>query len=302
MTFAIITPGLYVGAVVERMKFGAMLMFSALWLVLVYVPVTHWVWGGGWLQVMGIKDLAGGIVVHTTAGVSALVLAVLLGRRRGFPEHPHQPHNPGMVFVGAAMLWVGWFGFNAGSQLTASGAAGMTLLVTHLSACSAALVWCLLERLRNGKVGLIGLVTGLVAGLATITPASGDVGPAGAILIGSMAAVACYFTVSLIREKLHIDDSLDVFAVHGVGGIFGTLLVAFFGQSWLGGLGAVKSAGMQLGIQAAGVGVTIVWSAAATAAIALLIKATLGLRVSEEQEYEGMDQSEHGETAYPNEA
>jgi Amt family ammonium transporter len=200
------------------------------------------------------------------------------------------------------MLWVGWFGFNAGSQLTASGAAGMTLLVTHLSACSAALVWCLLERLRNGKVGLIGLVTGLVAGLATITPASGDVGPAGAILIGSMAAVACYFTVSLIREKLHIDDSLDVFAVHGVGGIFGTLLVAFFGQSWLGGLGAVKSAGMQLGIQAAGVGVTIVWSAAATAAIALLIKATLGLRVSEEQEYEGMDQSEHGETAYPNEA
>jgi Amt family ammonium transporter len=302
MTFAIITPGLYVGAVVERMKFGAMLMFSALWLVLVYVPVTHWVWGGGWLQVMGIKDLAGGIVVHTTAGVSALVLAVLLGRRRGFPEHPHQPHNPGMVFVGAAMLWVGWFGFNAGSQLTASGAAGMTLLVTHLSACSAALVWCLLERLRNGKVGLIGLVTGLVAGLATITPASGDVGPAGAILIGSMAAVACYFTVSLIREKLHIDDSLDVFAVHGVGGIFGTLLVAFFGQSWLGGLGAVKSVGMQLGIQAAGVGVTIVWSAAATAAIALLIKATLGLRVSEEQEYEGMDQSEHGETAYPNEA
>ncbi|MCX6866490.1 MAG: ammonium transporter, partial [Verrucomicrobia bacterium] len=266
MTFAIITPGLYVGAVVERMKFGAMLMFSALWLVLVYVPVTHWVWGGGWLQVMGVKDLAGGIVVHTTAGVSALVLAILLGRRRGFPEHPHQPHNPGMVFVGAAMLWVGWFGFNAGSQLTASGAAGMTLLVTHLSACSAALVWCLLERLRNGKVGLIGLVTGLVAGLATITPASGDVGPAGAILIGSMAAVACYFTVSLIREKLHIDDSLDVFAVHGVGGIFGTLLLAFFGQSWLGGLGAVKSAGMQLGIQAAGVGVTIVWSAAATAA------------------------------------
>ena len=301
MTFAIITPGLYVGAVVERMKFGAMLMFSALWLALVYVPVTHWVWGGGWLQAMGIKDLAGGIVVHTTAGVSALVLAILLGRRRGFPEHPHQPHNPGMVFVGAAMLWVGWYGFNAGSQLTASGAAGMTLLATHLSACAAALVWCLLERLRNGKVGLIGLVTGLVAGLATITPASGDVGPAGAILIGSMAAVVCYFTVSLIREKFHIDDSLDVFAVHGVGGIFGTLLLAVFGQSWLGGLGTVKSIGTQLGIQATGVGVTIVWSAAATAAIALLVKAVLGLRVSEEQEYEGMDQSEHGESAYPNE-
>ena len=302
MTFAIITPGLYVGAVVERMKFGAIMLFSALWLVLVYAPVTHWVWGGGWLQQMGVKDLAGGIVVHTTAGVSALVLAILLGKRRGFPEHPHQPHNPGIVFVGAAMLWVGWFGFNAGSQLTAGGAAGMTMLVTHLSACAAALVWCLLERVRNGKAGLIGLVTGLVAGLATITPASGDVGPLGAIVIGSLAALVCYFTVSLIREKMHIDDSLDVFAVHGVGGIFGTLLLAFFGQRSLGGLGAVKSIATQLGIQATGVGVTIVWSALATVAIALLVKATIGLRVTEEQEYDGMDQSEHGETAYPNEA
>jgi Amt family ammonium transporter len=302
MTFAIITPGLYVGAVVERMKFGAIMMISALWLILVYTPVTHWVWGGGWLQVMGIKDLAGGIVVHTTAGVSALVLAILLGRRRGFPEHPHQPHNPGMVFVGAAMLWIGWFGFNAGSQLAANGAAGMTLLVTHLSACAAALVWCLLERLRNGKAGLIGLVTGLVAGLATITPASGEVGPLGAIVIGSLAAVVCYFSVGLIREKLHIDDSLDVFAVHGVGGICGTLLLALFGQSWLGGLGTVKSFGTQLGIQATGLVVTIVWSAAVTAGIALLVKAVLGLRVREEQEYEGMDQSEHGENAYPHEA
>jgi Amt family ammonium transporter len=302
MTFAIITPGLYVGAVVERMKFGAIMLFSALWLVLVYAPVTHWVWGGGWLQHMGVKDLAGGIVVHTTAGVSALVLAILLGKRRGFPEHPHQPHNPGMVFVGAAMLWVGWFGFNAGSQLAAGGGAGMTMLVTHLSACAAALVWCLLERIRNGKVGVIGLVTGLVAGLATITPAAGDVGPLGAILIGSMSAVVCYFAVSLIREKLQIDDSLDVFAVHGVGGIFGTLLLAIFGQASLGGLGAVKSIGTQLGIQATGVGVTIVWSAVATAVIALAVKAMLGLRVSEEQEYDGMDQSEHGETAYPNEA
>jgi Amt family ammonium transporter len=302
MTFAIITPGLYVGAVVERMKFGAIMMISALWLILVYTPVTHWVWGGGWLQVMGIKDLAGGIVVHTTAGVSALVLAILLGRRRGFPEHPHQPHNPGMVFVGAAMLWIGWFGFNAGSQLAANGAAGMTLLVTHLSACAAALVWCLLERLRNGKAGLIGLVTGLVAGLATITPASGEVGPLGAIVIGSLAAVVFYFSVGLIREKLHIDDSLDVFAVHGVGGICGTLLLALFGQSWLGGLGTVKSFGTQLGIQATGLVVTIVWSAAVTAGIALLVKAVLGLRVREEQEYEGMDQSEHGENAYPHEA
>lgn len=299
MTFAIITPGLYVGAVVERMKFSSIMLFSALWLALVYTPVTHWVWGGGWLQDMGIKDLAGGIVVHATAGVTALVLAIMLGKRSTFPEHPHPPHNPGMVFVGAAMLWVGWFGFNAGSQLTAGGNAGMTMLVTHLSACAAALVWCLLERMRNGKTGLVGLVTGLVAGLATITPASGDVGPMGAIAIGSLASVACYFCVSLIREKLRIDDSLDVFAVHGVGGILGTLLVAFFGQESLGGLGLVKSASVQFGIQATGLGVTILWSAAATVIIALVVKATLGLRVSSEQEHEGMDRSEHGENAYP---
>lgn len=197
------------------------------------------------------------------------------------------------------MLWVGWFGFNAGSQLSAGGAAGMTMLVTHLSACAAALVWCLLERLRNGKAGLIGLVTGLVAGLATITPASGEVGPMGAVFIGGLAAVICYFSVNLIREKLHIDDSLDVFAVHGVGGIVGTLLLAFFGQRSLGGLGMVKPAATQLGIQAAGLGVTIVWSAAATFVIAMLVKATIGLRVSDEQEYEGMDRSEHGENAYP---
>jgi Amt family ammonium transporter len=299
MTFAIITPGLYVGAVVERMKFSSMLLFSALWLALVYTPVTHWVWGGGWLQDMGIKDLAGGIVVHATAGVSALVLAIILGKRESFPAHPHPPHNPGMVFMGAAMLWVGWFGFNAGSQLTAGGNAGMTMLVTHLSACAAALVWCLLERARNGKAGLVGLVTGLVAGLATITPASGDVGPMGAIAIGSLASVVCYFSVSLIREKLHIDDSLDVFAVHGVGGIMGTLLVAFFGQKSLGGLGLVKSASVQLGIQATGLAVTIVWSAVATMIIALIVKAALGLRVTPEQEQNGMDRSEHGENAYP---
>lgn len=301
MAFAIITPGLYVGAVVERMKFGAIMLFSALWLALVYAPVAHWVWGGGWLQQMGIKDLAGGIVVHATAGVSALILAIMVGKRRGFPDHPHQPHNPGMVFVGAAMLWVGWFGFNAGSQLSAGGGAGMTMLVTHLSACAAALVWCLLERIRNGKVGLIGLVTGLVAGLATITPASGDVGPFGAIVIGSLAAVVCYFSVSLIRQKWHIDDSLDVFAVHGVGGILGTLLLAILGQTAFGGLGAVKSLGTQLGIQATGLGVTILWSALATVLIALLVKSTIGLRVTEEEEYDGMDNTEHGENAYPKE-
>lgn len=299
MTFAIITPGLYVGAVVERMKFGAILLFSAMWLAVVYTPVTHWVWGGGWMQDMGVKDLAGGIVVHATAGVTALVLALMLGRRKGFPEHPHPPHNPGMVFVGAAMLWVGWFGFNAGSQLQAGGGAGMTMLVTHLSACAAALVWSLLERLRNGKVGLVGLVTGLVAGLATITPASGDVGPGGAIAIGSLSAVVCYFAVSLVREKLHIDDSLDVFAVHGVGGIFGTLLLAVFGQSSLGGLGMVQGIGAQLGLQSLALGVTILWSAIATVVIVLIVKALIGLRVTPDQESEGLDRSEHGENAYP---
>jgi len=299
MTFAVITPGLYVGAVVERMKFGAIMLFSALWLALVYTPVCHWVWGGGWLADMGVKDLAGGIVVHATAGTSALVLALLLGKRRGFPQHPHPPHNPGMVFVGAAMLWVGWFGFNAGSQLSAGGSAGMTMLVTHLSACSAALVWSLLERIRNGKVGLIGMVTGLIAGLATITPASGDVGPLGGIVIGAISAVVCYFCVSLIREKLHIDDSLDVFAVHGVGGILGTLLVAVFGQQALGGLGLVKPLLAQLGVQSIGVGVTILWSAVATVLITWIVKAVVGLRVSDEQESEGLDRSEHGENAYP---
>lgn len=299
MTFAIITPGLYVGAVVERMKFGAIVLFSALWLALVYAPVCHWVWGGGWAFDMGVKDLAGGIVVHATAGTTALVLAIMLGKRRGFPQHPHPPHNPGMVFIGAAMLWVGWFGFNAGSQLSAGANAGMTLLVTHLSACAAALVWSLMERIRNGKTGLVGMVTGLVAGLATVTPASGDVGPIGAIAIGAISAVVCYFSVSLIREKMHIDDSLDVFAVHGVGGILGTLLVAVFGQASMGGLGLVKPIGEQLTIQATALGATILWSALATVVIALIVKVIIGLRVDADQESEGLDRSEHGENAYP---
>lgn len=302
MTFAIITPGLYIGAVVERMKFSAVLLFSALWLILVYTPVTKWVWGGGWLFEMGVRDLAGGIVVHATAGVSALVLAILLGKRKGFPQHPHPPHNPAMVFIGAAMLWVGWFGFNAGSQLSAGGSAAMTMLVTHLSACAAALVWMLLEKIRNGKIGVVGIVTGLVAGLATITPASGDVGPLGAIAIGSLAAIVCYFAVSLIREKWHIDDSLDVFAVHGVGGILGTILLAFFGQKSMGGLGIVKPIGEQLMIQLTGLGVTIVWSALATVVLFFLVKKTIGVRVTEEQEWEGLDRAEHGENAYPMES
>lgn len=302
MTFAIITPALYIGAVVERMKFTAVLLFSALWLLVVYTPVTKWVWGGGWLFEMGIRDLAGGIVVHATAGVSALVLAILLGKREGFPQHPHPPHNPAMVFIGAAMLWVGWFGFNAGSQLSAGGGAAMTMMVTHLSACAAALVWMLLEKVRNGKIGVVGMVTGLVAGLATVTPASGDIGPMGAIAIGSLAALVCYFAVSLIREKWHIDDSLDVFAVHGVGGILGTILLAIFGQKSMGGLGIVKPIGTQMLIQLTGLGVTIAWSALATMLLFFLVKKTIGVRVTQEKEFEGLDRAEHGENAYPMES
>jgi Amt family ammonium transporter len=256
------------------------------------------VWGGGWLAQLGVRDLAGGIVVHTTAGVTALVLALLLGKRKGFPQHPHPPHQPVLVFVGAGMLWVGWFGFNAGSGLAAGGSAALTLLVTHLSACSAALVWMFLEKVRNGKAGVVGMVTGLVAGLATITPASGDVGVIGAILLGGIASVVCYFAVNLVRERLHIDDSLDVFAVHGVGGILGTLLLAVFGQSALGGLGVVKPMGEQLGVQALALGVTIVWSAIATVALVWIVKLVIGLRVTPEQESEGLDRAEHGENGY----
>ena len=299
MTFAIITPALYGGAVVERMKFSAMLLFSTFWLLMVYVPTCHWVWGGGWLFDMGVRDFAGGIVVHTTAGVSALVLAVILKKRKGFPGHAHPPHNPGMVFIGAAMLWVGWFGFNAGSQLSAGGGAGMTMLVTHLSACTAAIVWSGIERFRNGKFGLVGMVTGLIAGLAAVTPASGDIGPMGAIAIGALSSGICYFAVNLIREKLHIDDSLDVFAVHGVGGILGTLLLSVFGQKSMGGLGIVKPVMEQLGIQSLAVGVTVVWSVIATILIAFVVKMLIGLRVSPDQEQEGLDYSEHGENAYP---
>ncbi len=298
MTFAIITPALYVGAVVERMKFSAILVFSALWLILVYSPVCHWCWGGGWLAEMGIQDLAGGIVVHTTAGVSALVMAIILGRRRGFPEHPHPPHNPGMVYIGASMLWVGWFGFNAGSQVSAGQGAGMSMLVTHLSAATAAGVWGIMERICNGKASLVGMVTGLIAGLATITPASGNVGPMGSIAIGAIAALVCYYAVNLIRIKLRIDDSLDVFAVHGVGGILGTILLSFFGQKSLGGLGNLEPIGKQLGIQLTGIGVTAAWSAVATVIIMLVTKALIGIRVEEDKEDRGMDLTEHGEDAY----
>ncbi|ADE55581.1 ammonium transporter [Coraliomargarita akajimensis] len=297
MTFAIITPGLIVGAFVERMKFSAVLLFTALWLVLVYAPVTHWVWGGGWLQERGVIDLAGGIVVHATAGISALLLAKFVGPREGFPKKLHVPHSPGMVMIGASMLWVGWFGFNAGSQVAANEAAGMTMLVTHISAAVASLTWMTIEWLKTGKPGLVGIVTGMVAGLATITPASGNVGPMGAICIGFLAGVVCYFMCSVVKSGMKIDDSLDVFAVHGVGGIMGTILVAVFGTAAFGGSG-VENVGEQLVTQLIALAAVVAWSAIATVIIVVICKATTGLRVSEEQETTGLDRGEHGETAY----
>jgi Amt family ammonium transporter len=298
MTFAIITPGLIVGAFVERMKFSAILLFVALWLVLVYAPVTHWVWAeGGWLQGRGVIDLAGGIVVHATAGISALLLAYFVGPREGFPKKLHIPHNPGMVMIGASMLWVGWFGFNAGSQLAANESAGMTMLVTHISAAVASLTWMVIEWKKTGKPGLVGIVTGMVAGLASITPASGNVGPVGAVLIGLMAGSICYFACGFVKGKLKIDDSLDVFAVHGVGGIMGTIMVAVFGTAAFGGTGSFGIV-EQLGTQLFALGVVIAWSAVATTIIVFVCKKTTGLRVDQEVEHAGLDLAEHGETAY----
>ncbi|NNC89579.1 MAG: ammonium transporter [Akkermansiaceae bacterium] len=298
MTFAIITPALVIGAFVERIKFTAVLIFTALWLLVVYTPVCHWVWNSnGWLYDRGVLDLAGGIVVHTTAGVSALIMARMLGPRDGFPKHLHTPHSPGMVMTGAAMLWVGWFGFNAGSQVAANGAAGMTMLVTHIAAAVASLTWMCVEWMKTGKPGLVGIVTGMVAGLATITPASGNVGPMGAVLLGLLAGVICYFACGFIKEKLGIDDSLDVFAVHGVGGIMGSVLVAVFGTAAFGGSG-VDDMGSQLTTQLIGVGAVALWSAVATVIIVFIIKAVTGYRVSRDDENEGLDQSAHGEAGY----
>ena len=237
MTFAIITPALIIGAFVERIKFSAMLIFISLWMIIVYAPVTHWVWGGGLLSSWGVMDFAGGIVVHATAGTAALVTALTLGKRRGFPKSITPPHSPILTMIGAAMLWIGWFGFNGGSALGANNSAGMAILVTHISAATAALVWMIIEWKRFGKPSLIGVVTGMVAGLATITPASGYVGVPGGLILGLSGGILCYLAVDFIRGKLQIDDSLDVFAVHGVGGILGSLLVAFLATSTFSGLG-----------------------------------------------------------------
>jgi Amt family ammonium transporter len=304
MTFAVITPALVIGGFAERMKFSAMLLFSALWLMLVYVPVTHWVWGGGWLQKMGLYDFAGGTVVHITAGVAAMVAAVVLGPRRGFPETAMPPHNMTMTVAGAGMLWVGWFGFNGGSALAADGNAAMAILVTHIAAAAGILVWSSMEWLRFGKPSVLGAVTGMVAGLGTITPASGFVGPGGALLIGLIAGFVCFNATLYVKRVLKIDDSLDVSPVHGVGGIIGTLMAGIFSATSLGvfsGYGfadGIDSMGGQLYVQAVGVVAVGLFTAVLTWIILKVVNAITGLRVSADEEQEGLDIVLHEERGY----
>ncbi len=302
MTFAIITPALIVGAYVERIRFSAVLILSGAWLLLVYSPICHWVWGGGWLGELGVMDFAGGLVVHASAGVSALVIAAVLGRRRGFPDRLQPPHNPGLTAAGAAMLWVGWFGFNGGSQLAADGGAGMAIAVTHMAAASAAVVWSAVEWIKFGKPSLVGTVTGVIAGLATATPASGFVGPIGGLILGAVAGLVCFFAVDVVKGRLKIDDSLDVFAVHGVGGTLGTLLVSVLAVGALGGGGLMVESGAigaQLGVQALGVVATAAWAAVITFIIVKVTAAlTGGLRVDEKDEQVGLDLVTHGERGY----
>jgi len=299
MTFAIITPALIIGAFVERIKFSAVFLFTLLWVIFVYAPVAHWVWGNGWLAKKGVLDFAGGLVVHTTAGVSSLVIAYFLGRRKGFPKMAHPPHSPVLAMIGASMLWVGWFGFNAGSALAANGNAAMAMLVTHSSAATATLTWMCIDWYKNGKPGLIGIITGMVAGLATVTPASGYIGPMGGIILGLLSGFICYWFVGFIKFKLKIDDSLDVFAVHGVGGILGTLLAGILATDTFGGLGIEKSAFDQTVVQFIGVISVAIFALVVTIIIVKIIQATIGLRVSSQQEeFDGLDLGSHGEKSY----
>ena len=300
MTFAIITPALIVGGFAERMKFSSMMLFSVLWSTLVYFPVCHWVWGGGWLYQMGLLDYAGGTVVHITAGVSAIVAAMVLGNRKGFPGTPMMPHNMTMTVTGAGMLWVGWFGFNGGSAVAANGDAGMAILVTHISAACGALTWSAIEWIKYGKPSALGIVTGMVAGLGTITPASGFVGPAAALFIGVAAGFVCFQCTVFIKRTLKIDDSLDVFPVHGVGGILGTFLAGIFVASEFGGAGLAKGVTMseQVGVQLIGILSVLVWTAVISYGILKLVDKLIGLRVTEEEETEGLDISQHEERGY----
>ena len=301
MTFAIITPALIIGAYVERIKFSVVLIFSSLWLLVVYCPVAYWVWGGGFLGQMGVKDFAGGIVVHTTAGVGALVIAMVLGKRNSFSKNNlTPPHNPVLTMIGASMLWVGWFGFNGGSALAADLTASKAILVTHIAASVGAFSWILIEWVRFGKPSLVGMVTGMVAGLATITPASGFVGVQGGLILGILGGIVCYIGVELIRIRLKIDDSLDVFAVHGIGGMLGTILCGILMSSNFGGVGFDEgmSAFDHIKIQIYSVLVTLIWTAVFTYIILKIISLITPLRVSEDEEITGLDTTSHGESGY----
>jgi Amt family ammonium transporter len=300
MTFAVITPALIVGGFAERMRFSAVLLFCAAWLILVYAPICHWVWGGGWLSERGVMDFAGGTVVHITAGVAALVAAIVLGNRRGFPQQAMPPHNMTLTVMGAGMLWIGWFGFNGGSALAANGDAGMAMLVTHISAATGAFTWMVMERIRFGKASALGIVTGMVAGLGTITPASGYVGPGGALIIGLSAGVVCFYATIYIKQRLKIDDSLDVFPVHGVGGILGMLLTGVFASNALGVFSGQEEIAIasQVGTQALGVVATALYTAVVTWGILKFTDVMVGNRVDEDQEQEGLDLVSHNERGY----
>jgi Amt family ammonium transporter len=297
LTFAIITPALIIGAFAERVRFGAMLLFSALWSLVVYVPVTHWMWGGGWLQRLGALDFAGGIVVHVTAGISALVAALYVGPRKGFPRTPMPPHSLTLSVVGAGMLWVGWFGFNAGSALAANGTAGMTLAATQVSAAAAALSWSVVERWRHGRASVLGIITGAVAGLATVTPASGYVGIGGAMAIGLVAGIVCFYAATAMKRRFGYDDSLDAFGVHGVGGLVGSILTGVFATAALGGTEQV-GVGRQLGVQLLACAAVAAWSAAASWVLLKVSDVALGLRADDEQQIMGLDLVDHEERGY----
>ena len=301
MTFAIITPALIVGAYPERIKFSFVAVFSLLWVILIYAPVVHWIWAeGGWLYEMGVRDFAGGLVVHLTAGITALVIAFFLGPRDGFPNSVQPPHNPGLTMMGACMLWVGWFGFNGGSALAANSDAGMAILVTHISAATATIVWIVIEKIKFGKSSLVGAVTGCIAGLASITPASGSVGPMGGLIIGLISGGVCYYMVNVVKETFNIDDSLDVFAVHGIGGLLGILLIPFLTAESYGGIGYDEgsSFGDLMTTQVIGAVSVGLFTLVGSVILLLITRSIFGLRVSDDSQEEGLDVAEHGQSGY----
>jgi len=298
LTFAIITPALIIGAFAERMKFSAMLLFTGAWMLLIYSPVCHWVWGGGWLGEMGALDFAGGTVVHINAGIAGLVTAIVLGKRKGFPTTPMMPHSLTLSIVGASMLWVGWFGFNAGSELAADGTAGMALAVTQIAAAAATLAWMFVEWIKHGKPSALGAITGAVAGLVAITPASGFVGPMGAIAIGFTSGIVCFFAATTMKRALGYDDSLDAFGVHGIGGMVGALLTGVFAAPAFGGYAELTSIGSQLWIQFVSVAATIAYSAVGSLILLKVVDRIVGLRVTEDEEVTGLDITQHNEKGY----